>query len=299
MTAPDRHVRAGDLDHVVTGPRPAAQPQRRHRAGVDHEEVLEPPGVRHVLVPGQHEVDSGALQCLDRVARVVHHVALAAGPRHGQQVVVEDEDAQPRVVVELLLDPPVAAAADLAVVEVGLRRVDGDDRHRVLAEHGVALAEELLEVDVADVPRVVVPRHDHELLALDPVEVLPGELVLVAEPERRQVAGADHDVRPELVDLADRPLEQVGLEVGLAAVEVGDVGDDVGVLGHAGSLEAWKAASEAVATLLAVTAETPVFQAYRGAEPPRFANRIELECAKVLDYYGIPWEYEPRTFVLG
>ena len=48
-----------------------------------------------------------------------------------------------------------------------------------------------------------------------------------------------------------------------------------------------------------MTAETPVFQAYRGAEPPRFANRIELECAKVLDYYGIPWEYEPRTFVLG
>jgi hypoxanthine phosphoribosyltransferase len=48
-----------------------------------------------------------------------------------------------------------------------------------------------------------------------------------------------------------------------------------------------------------VTAETPVFQAYRGAEPPRFAHRIELECAKVLDYYGVPWEYEPRTFVLA
>jgi hypothetical protein len=47
-----------------------------------------------------------------------------------------------------------------------------------------------------------------------------------------------------------------------------------------------------------VTAETPDFQAYRGSEAPRFANRIELECAKVLDYYGIPWEYEPRTFVL-
>ena len=47
-----------------------------------------------------------------------------------------------------------------------------------------------------------------------------------------------------------------------------------------------------------MTAETPDFQAYRGSEAPRFANRIELECAKVLDYYGIPWEYEPRTFVL-
>ena len=48
-----------------------------------------------------------------------------------------------------------------------------------------------------------------------------------------------------------------------------------------------------------MTAETPDFQAYRGSEAPRFANRVELECAKVLDYYGIPWEYEPRTFVLG
>ena len=44
--------------------------------------------------------------------------------------------------------------------------------------------------------------------------------------------------------------------------------------------------------------ETPDFQAYRGSEPPRFANRVELECAKVLDYYGVPWEYEPTTFVL-
>jgi hypothetical protein len=44
--------------------------------------------------------------------------------------------------------------------------------------------------------------------------------------------------------------------------------------------------------------EMPVFQAYRGQSPPRFANAYELECAKVLDYYGVPWEYEPRTFVL-
>src|SRR5579859_381902 len=44
--------------------------------------------------------------------------------------------------------------------------------------------------------------------------------------------------------------------------------------------------------------ESPDFQVYRGSEPPRFASQAELECAKVLDYYGIPWEYEPRTFVL-
>jgi hypoxanthine phosphoribosyltransferase len=44
--------------------------------------------------------------------------------------------------------------------------------------------------------------------------------------------------------------------------------------------------------------DTPAFQVYRGSEPPRFASQAELECAKVLDYYGVPWLYEPRTFVL-
>ena len=44
--------------------------------------------------------------------------------------------------------------------------------------------------------------------------------------------------------------------------------------------------------------DTPAFQVFRGSEPPRFASRAELECAKLLDYYGVPWEYEPRTFVL-
>jgi hypoxanthine phosphoribosyltransferase len=44
--------------------------------------------------------------------------------------------------------------------------------------------------------------------------------------------------------------------------------------------------------------ESPDFQVYRGSEPPRFASQAELECAKVLDYYRVPWEYEPRTFVL-
>ena len=40
------------------------------------------------------------------------------------------------------------------------------------------------------------------------------------------------------------------------------------------------------------------FQAYCGAAPPRFVNRSELEVAKLLDYYGIPWDYEPRSFIL-
>jgi hypoxanthine phosphoribosyltransferase len=47
-----------------------------------------------------------------------------------------------------------------------------------------------------------------------------------------------------------------------------------------------------------VALETPDFQAYLGTGTPRFANEAELECAKLLDFYGVPWQYEPRTFVL-
>jgi hypoxanthine phosphoribosyltransferase len=47
-----------------------------------------------------------------------------------------------------------------------------------------------------------------------------------------------------------------------------------------------------------MTEETPDFQAYSGTSPPRFANPAELEFAKLLDFYGVPWQYESRTFVL-
>ena len=52
------------------------------------------------------------------------------------------------------------------------------------------------------------------------------------------------------------------------------------------------------ATVSAVLEETVDFQAYCGSEQPRFVNRSELEVAKLLDFYGIPWDYEPRLFVL-
>jgi hypothetical protein len=111
------------------------------------------------------------------------------------------------------------------VVEVGLARIDRDDGQPVEAQHRVAVAEEVLEVDVADVPRVVVARdHDHGF-ALDAVEVLAREAVLLLEAEDREVAGADDRARLELVDLRDRALEQARLEARISAVEVGDVGD--------------------------------------------------------------------------
>lgn len=57
-------------------------------------------------------------------------------------------------------------------------------------------------------------------------------------------------------------------------------------------------ASGAVTSLAPVRAESHRFQAYCGSGAPRFANRIELECAKILDWYGVPWDYEPTSFVL-
>ena len=145
--------------------------------------------------------------------------------------------------------------------------------------------------------------HD-ERLALDLVEVLARQLVLVLEAERREVARADHDVRLELVDLADRAVEQARLEVLLAAVQVGEVRDaeGAGAVRHGRSLRRGRPPVERAVRepeyRSPVRSETHRFQAYRGTEPPRFANRIELECARILDWYAIPWEYEPTSFVL-
>lgn len=50
--------------------------------------------------------------------------------------------------------------------------------------------------------------------------------------------------------------------------------------------------------VLEETGASRQFECYRGSEPPRFVNQVELECARILDWYGIPWEYEPTSFVL-
>lgn len=46
------------------------------------------------------------------------------------------------------------------------------------------------------------------------------------------------------------------------------------------------------------TVSTQQFKAFRGIKQPRFVNDSERECAEILDFYGVPWEYEPITFVL-
>jgi hypothetical protein len=46
-----------------------------------------------------------------------------------------------------------------------------------------------------------------------------------------------------------------------------------------------------------MASEISDFQASSGAGSTRFANQAEVECARILDYYGLEWRYEP-TFVL-
>ena len=46
-----------------------------------------------------------------------------------------------------------------------------------------------------------------------------------------------------------------------------------------------------------MASETPGLQASSTGEP-NFANPAEIECAKILDFYGLEWAYEPTSFVL-
>jgi hypothetical protein len=47
-----------------------------------------------------------------------------------------------------------------------------------------------------------------------------------------------------------------------------------------------------------MASETTDFQASPGTDPPHFANQAEVECARILDFYGLDWKYEPHSFVL-
>ena len=126
---------------------------------------------------------------------------------------------------------------------------------------------------IPDIAGVVIARDDDERVAIDAIDVLPRGQVLVPEAKRREVSRAHDDVRLELVNLADRALEEARLEVRLAAVKVGELGDPE----HERKSTTDPSMSEAVGTLVQVREERPVFQAYCGTDPPRFANRIEVE----------------------
>ena len=160
---------------------------RPGRPRVAEQHPVQPPEVRDVLVSAQHDVDIEGCERPQQVARVEHDVPLAARSRNRDEMVVDGEDADVVRLVELLRDPRVAVAPDPALVHIRLGRVEPDDREAgrpealgpLGVERGakarVRLAEQALEVDVADVPRVVVAGDDHlgELDLLDPTAPPP------------------------------------------------------------------------------------------------------------------------------
>ena len=123
-------------------------------------------------------------------------------------MVMADEDPQVGVAREALRDPAVVLAPDLALVQVGLRRVDRDERDvetaALEARLRVARAERVLEEHVADVARVVVAGDEDDVLACDRRELLLGLRVLVGIAVVGQVAGDDHEIGRGRVDLRDR-----------------------------------------------------------------------------------------------
>ncbi len=69
-------------------------------------------------------------------------------------------------------------------------------------------------------------------------------------------------------------------------------------IGHSGNKARGLRAAVLIRFELGMSQDTPAFLHYRGKKPPRFATPTELQAARILDYYCIPWDYEPRTFIL-
>src|SRR5919205_62164 len=181
VLAEDPHVPVLDLDDVVAGAGVAAQARRRGGPRVHDEHVLELPRVRDVLVPGEHQVRAHLLQKLEHISGVEDDVALAARAGDRDQVVVDDEDLEPLIYpAERLADEPVVLAPDPPVVEVWLRGVNPHHYGVFEVYARVPLPEEPLEVDVADVARVVVAGNDHYVLAPKAPDVLRRHLELLA-----------------------------------------------------------------------------------------------------------------------
>ncbi len=114
----------------------------------------------------------------------------------------------------------------------------------------------------------------------------------------------------EVVDLDDRPLEQVRLEVRPTAVQVRQVGDASGGRGGV-SHGSYERGPRAIACRgRPGVVRVPRYGCPSADREPRFPGvsghrshrgsrtAVEFECAKILDWYGVPWDYEPTSFVL-
>ena len=139
-------------------------------------------------------------------------------------MVVADEDAQVGGSSEPFLDPAVVLAPDLTLVDVGLGGVDRDERElksvELESQARVAGAEGVLEAEVADVPRVVVSRHAHDLLAGKRGQLLLGGWVLVRVALIGQIAGDDDQIGLGGVDLLDRRPQELLAIAAAADVDI-------------------------------------------------------------------------------
>src|SRR6185436_8880012 len=104
-----------------------AHAQSRDRARVHHPDSRDAPYVGNVAVAGQHEIDLELAQDRHHVSRVPEVVDVTAGAGDGQDVVMDDDDpGSVGPATERRVEPAVMLAPDLAFIDVGLGRVDGD-----------------------------------------------------------------------------------------------------------------------------------------------------------------------------
>jgi hypothetical protein len=110
--------------------------------------------------------------------------------------------------------------AHLSVVEIRLGGVNAYQDHVLQVYDRVALSEESLEVQVADVSGVMVAGDDHYVLALDPADVFGSLLELlpvscIGKISRDYDRGWVH-----VVYLDDRSIQKVWDKAGVAAVDI-------------------------------------------------------------------------------
>jgi hypothetical protein len=110
------------------------------------------------------------------------------------------------------------------------------------------------------------------------------------EQERRRLvrryAGEDLS-RAEHYDLALR-VDRLGVDAAAALVEQSAIAAGLATSGRFEEIRA--------CALARGVREIPLEPLPAAPAAARFANESEAEFAKVLDFYGIPWSYEPETF---
>jgi hypothetical protein len=180
-------------------------------------------------VPREDEIDAALAQQREHVAGIEDLIAFASGAGDGDEVVVADEDPQVGLTGEPFLDPAVVLTADLALIQIRLRRVDRDQRHlraaAVEPQARVAGAEGVFVAEVADVTRVMVSGHAHDPRTRQRGELPRGERVLIRVAVVCEVAGDHGQIGLALVHLFDRGAEQLFAVATAAHVNVRELRD--------------------------------------------------------------------------